>query len=101
MTLRDLLMWYLAAINAVTLFVFIGDKLIAIRNGSSGTRRQSRRVPEAKLLGLCAAGGAAGGLVGMLVARHKIRKPRFFVGVPTLLLLWVALLAGLRWLGLV
>lgn len=45
------------------------------------------RVPEATLLGLALAGGSPGLLLGMVVARHKTRKPAFlapFAGIVAL-----------------
>jgi len=41
--------------------------------------------------------GAPGALAGMLLFRHKIRKPRFFILVPLILLIELGLvLCGLR-----
>ncbi len=64
---------YLAAVNAVSLAVFGVDKLRAVRGG--------RRVREAVLLLLSFAGGCAGGLLGILLFRHKTRKRYFFPGL--------------------
>ena len=52
-----------------------------------------RRIPEASLLFACLAGGAAGGLVGMYLFHHKIRKPKFYVTVPLLVILDAVLFA--------
>lgn len=74
---------YLAAVN-LALFIMMGaDK--------SAARRKRRRVPETTLLALAVLGGAAGGLLGMLVFRHKTRKPAFFLGYPAILLIQFAL----------
>lgn len=59
----------LAALNLLSLVSYAADKLCA--------RAGWRRVPERTLLLLSLAGGAAGGLVAMLLCRHKIRKPYF------------------------
>ena len=32
-------------------------------------------------------GGSVGAILGMLIFRHKIRKPRFVIGVPLFLLM--------------
>lgn len=61
---------YLAGMNLLALAFYVGDKLCA--------RAGWRRVPERNLLLMSFAGGAAGGLAGMLLCRHKIRKPYFF-----------------------
>ena len=50
------------------------------------------RIPEKTLLLSCALFGAAGGLAGMNVFRHKTLKPRFRFGVPALLVLQCALI---------
>lgn len=45
------------------------------------------RVPEATLLGLALVGGSPGLLLGMVLVRHKTRKPAFlapFVGIMAL-----------------
>ena len=31
--------------------------------------------------------GAPGALLGMIVFRHKIRKPKFYIGVPMILVI--------------
>lgn len=94
------LLGYLAAANAVALLAFVADKLIAVWNGR-GPGRNAARVPEMALLLVCLAGGSAGGLLAMLLARHKIRTPAFFVCLPLMLVEQVVLVAYLVQLGLV
>ena len=79
---------YLAGVNLVTFAAFGIDKWKAVRH--------RWRIPEATLLGLSLIGGAAGGLAGMRLFRHKTRKARFFVGVPVMLAAHLAL--GAAWL---
>ena len=74
---RDALCVYLGAASLVTLVTFGADKLCAIR--------QRSRIPEAVLLGLSVLGGSPGGLLGMLLFRHKIRSPQFAWGLPLVL----------------
>ena len=75
----------LALINIV-LFVLMGrDK--------SAARRGTRRTPETTLLALAVLGGSLGGLLGMLLFRHKTRKPAFRIGLPLILIVQL-LLAG-------
>jgi uncharacterized membrane protein YsdA (DUF1294 family) len=62
---------YLIGANLAGLLFYGYDKLCA--------RAGCQRIPERTLLGLSLAGGAVGGLVAMLLMRHKIRKPVFFV----------------------
>ena len=52
------------------------------------------------ILLLALAGGAPGGLLAMLVARHKIRTTAFAAGLPMMLVLQVVVVAYLLQLGL-
>ncbi len=45
------------------------------------------RIPETILLLLALTFGAGGILAGMLLFRHKIRKPKFYITVPLLFIL--------------
>ncbi len=76
------LLIYLACINIVAFFATAFDKLAAIR--------QRRRVRERTLMLLALLGGAGGTFAAMYLFRHKTKKPLFFIGVPLLLILWVA-----------
>ena len=72
-------MWTaLLLMNAAGFGIMLLDKQLA--------RHHRRRVPEAMLLAFAACFGSAGVLAGMLVCRHKTRKPLFTVTVPLLLL---------------
>ena len=44
------------------------------------------RTPEKNLIA-AAVMGAPGALLGMIVFRHKIRKPKFYIGVPVILMI--------------
>lgn len=68
----------LAAYNGLVFCIYAWDKWMAMRGG--------RRVAEATLLWLAALAGGPGALLGMILLRHKIRKWRFLVGVPVVLL---------------
>lgn len=94
------LVGYLGAMGAVTFLAFVVDKLIAVWNGRAPGRNVPR-IPEFALLMLAFAGGSAGGLLAMLVARHKIRTPAFFVCLPLMLVEQALLVAYLVQLGLV
>ena len=73
------LLIYLAAVNAVLFLTMGADKRAA--------RRGLGRVPERVLFALAVVGGSLGGLLGMIVFRHKTRKPLFALGFPLLLAL--------------
>lgn len=73
---------YLAAVFALSLAAFA-----AYGADKSKARRGAWRIPEKVLLGLSFFGGAAGGLCGMLLFRHKTRH-WYFWAVNVLGLLW-------------
>ena len=74
---------YLIVINAFSLVLMLADKLRAKKN--------LWRIPEATLIGVAALGGSLGCLLGMRIFRHKTLKPKFFVGVPVILVLQIIL----------
>ncbi len=78
---------YLLIINALGLLLMLADKIKAIKN--------SRRIPEAVLLGLALSGGSLGCYVAMTVFRHKTNKPQFRSGLPAMLLLHIVIFAFL------
>jgi uncharacterized membrane protein YsdA (DUF1294 family) len=73
---------YLAAVNLLTFIIYVWDKRCAVKG--------RRRVPERTLITLALLGGSPAALLGMLAARHKTRKPKFFIGVPAILALQLA-----------
>lgn len=75
---------YLLCINIAAFLVTAADKRFA--------KRQKHRVRERTLILLAAAGGALGTFLAMELCRHKTKKPLFYIGVPLLLFLWVAIL---------
>ncbi len=62
---------WLAGWSVAAFCAYAVDKTQAVRKGW--------RVPESVLHALALIGGAAGAWAGMLVFRHKIRKPAFVV----------------------
>ena len=75
-----MLLIYFAGVNLLTFIAFAADKRQAVRGG--------RRIPEADLILLSAIGGFAGGIAGMIICHHKTRKPRFYLGLPPIMVLW-------------
>ena len=76
---------YLLIINAAAFMIMCLDKQLA--------KHHQRRIPEATLMGLAAAGGSLGALAGMRFFHHKTRHRKFTAGVPALLIAQIALLA--------
>lgn len=74
---------YLIVINILTFLVFGIDK----RKAQKGRWR----IPEATLIGLSAAGGSIGALLGMHLFRHKTHKRKFTLGIPAILIAQAAL----------
>ena len=87
--LKLLLVW-LAGVNLALLVLMGWDKAAAIRG--------SRRVPEQTLLALAVIGGSSGGILGMLLFRHKTKKSAFALGFPIIFLCQAAL-AYVIWLN--
>ena len=74
---------YLILINAAELFLMHHDKRQA--------QKHRWRIPEAVLMLLCLFGGSIGGILGMVLFRHKTRKTKFFIGMPAILLFHIFL----------
>ncbi len=87
---------YLIVVNVITLVVFVLDKRAATRGGE-----HVGRTPEARLLGLCLAGGSVGGLLAMNIARHKTKKWYFVWGLPCFLVLGIVLVLYAHMAGLI
>ena len=80
--LSKLLICWLILIN-LALFILMGEDKAA-------AKRNRRRIPESTLLGMAVIGGGAGGLLGMLLFRHKTHKPAFFICIPAIVLVEAA-----------
>ena len=62
---------YIAMISVVDLMLYAADKVRA--------RKGLWRIPEKVLLGVGFIGGATGGLLGMLIFRHKTKHWYFYL----------------------
>ena len=78
---HQLLLWYLVAINVITLVFFAVDKIHAIENKS--------RIRIITLLGLAFIGGSLGAIIAMYVFRHKTQTDYFTVGVPLIIVMQI------------
>lgn len=74
---------YLLLMNAAGLVLMFADKKKA--------RAGAWRIPEATLMTVAALGGSLGSWAGMYLFRHKTRHPRFFLGIPAILILQLVL----------
>lgn len=81
--------WIFWLVNVLTFCVYAWDKRRALLS--------QRRIPEAILIIIAFLGGALGALCGMLLFRHKIRKPLFYITVPILTFLQLAVFGFLCW----
>ena len=79
----------LAVWNLIVFFMYGIDKRKAKKN--------RQRVSEKTLLLTAAFMGGIGALLGMRTFRHKTKHKKFTIGVPLLLVLNVAVAAGLIW----
>ena len=84
--------WLYWLMNVMTFCVYVWDKRKALL--------VQKRIPEVVLLLLAFVGGALGALCAMLMFRHKVRKPKFYVTVPILLLIQLVCYGILCWSGI-
>ncbi len=75
---------YLLAINLIGFLAMGIDKYKA--------KRDLWRIPEATLMTICLLGGGIGTIFGMYKFRHKTKKLKFSVGMPTILISEIALI---------
>ncbi len=72
---------YIVLIN-VTAFIMYGiDK--------NKAKKHRWRIPEATLIGVAVIGGSVGALIGMQFFRHKTKHPKFYIGVPLIIILQI------------
>ena len=68
---------YLEIVNLIAFLMMGIDKRRA--------KRGLWRIPESALILSAVIGGGIGALAGMLLFRHKTRKPKFTVGIPVIM----------------
>ena len=83
MTIRQIILIYLIAINVVAFFLYGIDKWKA--------KRSKWRISEATLLGLAVIGGSIGAWLGMKVWHHKTMHKKFKYGIPLILMAQIAI----------
>ena len=82
-----ILKYYLIIINILGFIVCLVDKNRAKNN--------KYRIPEKFLFFLSFIGGCIGFYLGMLLFRHKIRKIKFYIGIPMIIIIWSILILKL------
>ena len=74
---------YLLAINIIGFLAMGIDKFKA--------KKGLWRIPEGTLMTICLIGGGIGTIAGMYTFRHKTKKLKFTVGMPTILIAEIVL----------
>ena len=74
---------YLIIINAVGFLLMLADKRAA--------KKSAWRIPEARLMSIALSGGCFGIYAGMMLFRHKTKHPKFSIGVPIIIVLYIML----------
>ena len=75
---------YLIIINVMGLIICYIDKRKAIKN--------KYRIPENILMVISLIGGCLGFFLGMILFRHKIRKSKFYISIPLIIIMWIIIL---------
>jgi len=88
-TLKNILV-YLLMINLIGFLMVWSDKRKA--------KKGKWRIPEQTLFIVTAFGGGIGTIAGMYIFRHKTQKLKFTLGLPTLVILEIALVIYLKFL---
>ena len=81
--MKEIILLYLLIINAIAFLLMLADKYKA--------RKNLWRIPETTLMTSAVLGGSIGALLGMYLARHKTKHPKFTVGIPLILAAQLAL----------
>ena len=79
----------LLLVNVVTFMIYGIDKYKA--------KKAKWRISEATLLLLAVLGGSIGAWIGMKVWHHKTMHKKFYIGVPTITILQIALAVWLAY----
>ena len=75
---------YFVLVNLIAFIMYGVDKKKAIKH--------KWRIPEHDLILVAVLGGSIGALLGMKAFRHKTKHPKFFIGVPAILIVQLILL---------
>lgn len=81
--MQEIVIIYLLLINIVAFMTYGIDKGRAVKH--------NWRIPEATLIAIALFGGSIGAFVGMQYFHHKTKKPKFYIGVPSIFIIQVIL----------
>ena len=81
--IQKLIALYLIIINAAGFILMLRDKRAA--------KKSAWRIPEARLMSIALSGGCFGIYAGMVCFRHKTKHPKFRIGVPLIIVLYIML----------
>ena len=84
LNLLHIVLIYLVTINVVTFFIYGFDKWKA--------KKSKMRIREIALLGLAVLGGSIGAWLGMKAWHHKTLHKKFKYGVPTIIIIQLAII---------
>lgn len=70
---------YLVLINLISFLVYGVDKKKA--------KNKQWRIPESTLIFLSLIGGGLGGLIAMVIFKHKLSKKLFYIGLPIIIII--------------
>lgn len=85
-TLKNIII-YLLIINIIAFLAMFIDKKKA--------EKDRWRIKESTLLTLALIGGSIGAIAGMYTFHHKTKKPRFFIGIPVIIVLQTMLIIAI------
>lgn len=81
---------YLIGVNILEFFLMFIDKRKA--------EKDKWRISESTLFIFALGGGSIGGILGMVLFRHKTKKLKFTIGFPLILILEIIMVAVLMFL---
>ncbi|MCR5149193.1 MAG: DUF1294 domain-containing protein [Eubacterium sp.] len=81
------IIFYYAVINIVAFFMYGADKRKA--------KNSEWRISESSLIFVSVAGGAFGALLGMKVFHHKVRKVKFQIVIPLMVIIHLAAVSSI------
>ena len=89
LSIRNIII-YLIIINLIGFYMMWSDKRKA--------KKGKWRIPEQTLFIITALGGGIGTIAGMYTFRHKTKKLKFTIGLPTLVILEIILVIYLKFM---